>query len=413
MEKYLFNTPLLIFLVYGIAFATATTLVKFVRPIRRHAAEIGTSRNVAIDGLRGFLALAVFIHHLVITWFYNNDRVWQGPQSNLYNELGLTSVAVFFMITAFLFWGKLIDNKERINFKKLFIGRVFRLYPLYLAFVLVMVLIVFGISGWQARSDIGTTIRAIICWIFFAVPGQRDINGIEDTWILTAGVLWSLKYEWIFYIALPVFGLLFTRSKKIWPAIGAGLAIALFLWVSPFKIEETMIFLMFLGGIAAAYLSRISRIAELGRSPLAALCATVALLVVLLFFHDPYLVLPIILLSFFFIVVSSGNTLFGILELKFLRWLGEISYSTYLTHGMIVWFTYQYIYFKYPSIPHIALFAIATVALICINSFSYMVIEKPGMDLGQRILSKGWIFKKRIEISKTAIMRKTAYTQQS
>lgn len=96
-------------------------------------------RHASIDGLRGHLALAVFIHHGIIWHSYLRTGLWDAPASNLFNQLGQGSVALFFMITAFLFVGKLLDAKGKpIDWGRLYMSRVLRLAPLYLLAMLAL-----------------------------------------------------------------------------------------------------------------------------------------------------------------------------------------------------------------------------------------------------------------------------------
>jgi hypothetical protein len=45
-------------------------------------------RYVSIDGLRGYLAFGVFIHHIPVWYAYSRTRVWEVPQSGPYTNLG-------------------------------------------------------------------------------------------------------------------------------------------------------------------------------------------------------------------------------------------------------------------------------------------------------------------------------------
>jgi peptidoglycan/LPS O-acetylase OafA/YrhL len=63
--------------------------------------------------------------------------------------LGPFGVSMFFMITGYLFYSQLLKGKGRPNWKKLYIGRVFRIIPLYWFAV---ALVVFGVaihSNWR------------------------------------------------------------------------------------------------------------------------------------------------------------------------------------------------------------------------------------------------------------------------
>lgn len=70
-------------------------------------------RNDSIDGLRGYLAFFVFLHHSLVWYFYIKTGSWNVLDSHFYNHLGQTSVVFFFMITGFLFYAKLL-NKDKI-----------------------------------------------------------------------------------------------------------------------------------------------------------------------------------------------------------------------------------------------------------------------------------------------------------
>ncbi|MFC6337438.1 acyltransferase family protein [Pseudomonas karstica] len=60
-------------------------------------------RFVTIDGLRGYLAFFVFLHHSCIWYYYLQSGVWALPPSRLFVHFGQMGVALFFMITGFLF----------------------------------------------------------------------------------------------------------------------------------------------------------------------------------------------------------------------------------------------------------------------------------------------------------------------
>src|ERR1700759_5008166 len=91
------------FVILLIAFGTMT----LIAPVIGITAQ--QHRYSSIDGLRAFLALFVFLHHAAMWYYLFHLHVWgQGP-SLMYHHFGSTSVALFFMITAFLFFTKLIN----------------------------------------------------------------------------------------------------------------------------------------------------------------------------------------------------------------------------------------------------------------------------------------------------------------
>lgn len=64
-------------------------------------------------------------------------------------------------------------------------------------------------------------------------------------------------------------------------------------------------------------------------------------MLVLTLFRKSFAFAPLILLTPVFSIVASGHTLFGALTLRSIRWMGEISYSTYLLHGFLIWLMMQ------------------------------------------------------------------------
>jgi peptidoglycan/LPS O-acetylase OafA/YrhL len=163
-----------------------------------------------IDGIRGFLAFFVFLHHSYIWSIFIKTDEWKEPTSNLFNQFGQTSVALFFMITAFLFITKLISAKNNtINWKKYITSRFFRIFPAYFFSIIVVFLIVAILSNFQSNDSILSNLKNSIGWLFFTIGGPSDINNVKNTYLIDAGVTWSLPYEWLFYLILPLIALLF------------------------------------------------------------------------------------------------------------------------------------------------------------------------------------------------------------
>src|SRR5438105_476841 len=110
------------------AFAIAAVLVAVTTAFvlaRIFGAPSSEGRYASIDGLRGYLAFFVFVHHSA-AWYYFLRTGWQTP-SNLFSFFGPGCVAFFFMITGFLFFSKLLEAKEKpVDWTKLYMSRVLR-----------------------------------------------------------------------------------------------------------------------------------------------------------------------------------------------------------------------------------------------------------------------------------------------
>ncbi|QYS89434.1 acyltransferase family protein [Flavobacterium davisii] len=202
--------PFFAIIIFLIAFATAY-LINLNYKITND-----NTRYETIDGIRGFLAIGVFIHHSSIWFQYLQIKSWEAPKSNLYNQLGQTSVSLFFMITSFLFVTKLLNSKnQKINWNIIFISRFFRLVPMYLVSIFPLVLIIFIISNWQLNVSPFHLIRELLEWITFTILESPIINNLSYTHIINAGVVWSLPYEWLFYFSLPLISILIFKKELL------------------------------------------------------------------------------------------------------------------------------------------------------------------------------------------------------
>ncbi len=386
-----FATPILAILAFLAAWLAAATLLRFFGPARQGLPPADSGRYRSIDGLRGYLAFGVFVHHCVVTWFYLQTGQWVVPASNFYAQLGQTSVALFFMITAFLFWGRLVDQAAGIRWRDLYISRIFRLFPLYFFALAVMLLIVFASSQWVLLEPGRRFLRELAQWFFFATPNNPDLNRFNDTNLLIAGVVWTLHYEWLFYLALPVFGLVFARSgKPLAAALAIGALLVLFgvyHWQNPFDLN---ILASFLGGILAVYWVRQPVLRTLGQGPPAGVLALLCIFGVMFLAPTAYAAGPILFLSIFFVIIASGNELFGALRLRASLWMGEISYSIYLLHGLLLWLLLQRL-LPLAAVPgpreilFMILVPILGMLLVVLSTLTHLCIEKPGMIAGRRL----------------------------
>ena len=104
----------------------------------------------------GVMALAVFVSHSSIWYFYLRTGTWDVPPSNVYTQLGQGSVTLFFMITGFLFWSKLLDGRQQpIDWSRLYLSRALRLGPLYLVAVACVMFLSFGRAGFSVARGTG------------------------------------------------------------------------------------------------------------------------------------------------------------------------------------------------------------------------------------------------------------------
>ncbi len=297
-------------------------------------------RYDSIDGLRGYLAFFVYLHHAATWYFYLKHDRWMLPPSNLYTHLGQSSVALFFMITGFLFFSKILDGRERkIDWLKVYVSRVLRLVPLYLVLILMLLGCVAIVSGGVALEPFPDLAKNISAWIFFTMPGMVDINQVKGTFIMVSGVTWSLVYEWFFYLLLPTIALFFGVTPPVCYLVASWIGMAAIVWIAdaiPFSFT-------FAGGLAAAILARNEAFRSFSRSTFAALIAAGCLATVVFVFPTTHGKPQIALLSVAFSIIAAGNSLFGLMTHQLPRALGEVAYSIYLLHGMVLFGIFTFI----------------------------------------------------------------------
>jgi peptidoglycan/LPS O-acetylase OafA/YrhL len=370
-SSYLF-LPFL-FLVLFIAVFVTNKLIKIDLPIVKYN---------EIDGVRGFLAFFVFLHHSYIWSVFIKTQEWKEPKSNLFNQLGQTSVAIFFMITAFLFITKLINAKNNtINWKKYITSRFFRLFPAYFFSIIVVFLIVAIVSNFQSNDSILSNFRNSMGWLFFTIGGSNDINNIKNTYLINAGVTWSLPYEWLFYLILPLIALLFKIKVSKQNLIIYTLVFITIAIINHVTFKK---FVPFFGGIIAALL--IQKKSVNLKSKKYSFLFVMLVFILIYFFNNGQDILPLVFSTLLFIIIASGNSIFGIFSNTFSRLLGQITYSLYLQHGIVLFIVFRFV-IGYHQAAQLSdnnywlIIAFCIVPIVLISQISYKYIELPFINL--------------------------------
>ena len=362
-------------------------------------------RYISIDGLRGYLAIFVFLHHSSVWFFLLHYGQWAFPPSHLYNHFGPTSVAMFFMITSFLFFTKLLQVKNgSLDWVRLYTSRVLRIMPLYLFALMLLFLIVAVLSQWKWNEPVSKILGEAFGWILFMEP---DINLITGTKLIVAGVVWSLAFEWIFYFSLPIWGFfLFNIKVPTYVLIFSALGITVFLMIIldfyPFLILPRMS--PFLTGMLAAFLSENGKIKLLAKSIYTSFVMVFLLVLSVIFYDSAFTVVPFICISIIFFAIACGNTLFGIFSHPASCLLGQVSYSIYLLHGILLFATFRFVLgfpfmINQPVVVYWTIIAGISLLLIVCCTFTFLLIEHPAITatpMATAMLRRFWQKTKRI-----------------
>lgn len=288
------------------------------------------------------------------------------------------------MITGFLFVARLLNSGGRIEWLRLFESRVFRIVPLYFFALLMISLVVFYQSGGHLVSDPPTLLKEYLRWLVFE---GGTLNGFADTRLVIAGVDWSLRYEWLFYLSLPLVGVLLFRLRSIGVVLLVVVVGAAYLLPLEFLNMETHYFILFLvGGIGAWLYPRTESLRPvIASTPTSML--VVCLLVAIVLYPKTLDNLHLLMVSACFVLLACGNPLFGLLTRPGAKVLGEISYSLYLLHGLVLYGLFTLPAVSIAGMP-INTFAwwlpLVAVLVVGLSVASFLLIEKPWMQYGRR-----------------------------
>ena len=374
--------PIFSIIIFVIAFLTAYVISLKYKIITT------TGRYGNIDSLRGFLALGVFIHHASIWYQYIHTGVWEAPKSNLYNQFGQTSVSFFFMITSFLFITKLLNSSEKeFNWRQFFVSRIFRLAPMYYVSVFIILLFVMITNDWKLQVGITTFLVSIFHWAVFTITTTKIINGNPLTFIIDANVNWSLPFEWAFYFALPLISLLILKTKppKFFIIISA-VFVLLFSIVHGLEVHHIC---SFIGGAIAPFIIKYTDFNKKANTVFYSLLILACGFCILQFDGSNYILCKIAI-AIIFTLIALGNDLFGLLKSETLKFLGEICYSTYLLHGIVL-FTTMYFGFGidkvklFSPLEYCGIIFMITPIVVIVSFLGFKFIEKPFMDLSKKI----------------------------
>ena len=341
-----------------------------------------------IDGLRGYLALFVLVHHFII-WIQivRLHGAWAAPTVNLLNNFGAGGVALFFMTTGLVFYPRVLAGFGATSWVATYTTRAFRLIPLLAFSVLLLSLVIALRTGNRPNLH---SIVDFLQWI--SCRATPPLLGYADSGRLDAYVLWSLNYEWMFYLfVLPACALMIDATRGRGPTWALPVALlVLSLAARPlFPASGLSRYLpLFIVGMLAYEAQRTEAIRRLLSAKWMAIPAGLSLFLGLVSAPTPYEIPQLALIGLFFASVACGNGFGGALRTKGARALGECSYGIYLLHGIAlnVLFIEGYSFTDRFSTSQIfALLPVVAAGVTGVTLLTYVLIERPLIRAGSRI----------------------------
>jgi peptidoglycan/LPS O-acetylase OafA/YrhL len=368
-----------------------------------------------LTGIRGWAALWVLLYH---TWVYAGAAPLLfeigGIDLNLTPllSMGGAGVSIFFVLSGFLlslpFAAWQAGLRQRPATGAYFLRRVLRVFPAYYAQLAVLLVIAHYVPGGAQQLDAAGIVRHLL--MLFTPPplGMQPLNGV---W-------WTLPIEFSFYLILPFVAFLLRPKRGVW-LLAASLATMgvwrhyAVVWLADASIPERVVASyqlpgsmdMFGAGMLAALLhvNREKMPASLrppeGSGSAAAL--GLALVVAAIYWlyagrgsywaDNPifYLWTPALSLGIVAIVLAGTGgsplvrTLFGN---RFMVFAGIVSYSIYLWHLPILsWVSASEFFQAIKDARLPALLAIGLPATFLVATVSYLLVERPFMQMRLRV----------------------------
>ncbi|MFG1706160.1 acyltransferase family protein [Nonomuraea sp. M3C6] len=375
------------------------------------------ARLAWLDALRGIGAMAVVAEHL-LPWFLPELRPY-------WFNLGVYGILVFFLVSGYIIPTSL---ERHGDVRKFWVSRIFRLYPLYLS----VIVLVLALAWWvPVRGEVprdGSAVAAHATMLLDVV----SVGGVADT-------MWTLSYEMVFYLmvtalflvgkhdrsgllamsfaaAAVVVGLVVSGAVLVggWPAYASCVVFVVGLvgvvWGRLRTVSACV-----LGVMALALLLLSSRVPWLGAAVLAVMFAgtaihrwergggrlwpvavTTALIAVAPLWAiesgwwwvraDVWLTTIALAGATF----AGGMALRGRRLPKVLVWLGLVSYSLYLVHHPLLKYFVQITGdLRRADRPYqIAMAALALAVILAVSALAYRYVEKPMQALGRRISNR-------------------------
>jgi exopolysaccharide production protein ExoZ len=320
--------------------------------------------------------MVVFHHAYLASVQQGGESAWI-ERSGL-GILGAAGVDLFFVISGFIMvhtTGDKVGVAAALQFLE---KRVRRIYPVYWFWTLVLVVLwAFGIALKSRDYSLW-----FILGSFLLIP---VFNGKDYHPVLDQG--WTLSFEMLFYLVFAT-AIWLSREKLRSPVVGLSFVVLFLIgrYVIPpsglaHLTSDPIIFEFLLGVLAGNIVRRMSRettVKSFWSLPLIlGLLGGALLLASLLFDHPPATRCIFWGIPSFLIVLAAALTR----ELRFpplLVYLGDASYSIYLTHGFCT-MAYAVALRRIGVVPPHALdlaTVIVTLATIPITAFSYTLVER-------------------------------------
>lgn len=360
-------TSLTIAAVFGFAIALSWPLGWLFK------VELKPGRFPHLDGLRAIAALMVVCSH----YLAHSALIMQSASdARLIEALGAVGVQIFFCITGFLFTRKAL--KGPVDIAELISSRIRRIVPLYAVVMTAAITAAAYIATSANKAAVLETMDILRAYAYgFFVAPVPTVAGMSIGG--QAGQMWTLAWEWRFYLMVPFIGALVAR--RAWGIAAVAFAVGCMFIDHPLY-DAMPPWTFFIPGIVCALLEGRVK-ANRGVQWALSVVGFAAFLAALSFDMPVNGVVQTLLCT-----VGFGSLFFGhraLLSVRPLRLLGEVSYSIYMLHLLVATAFWVYVqdgkrFMLYQTSGEKLPIALMTLAGLFVLSFViYALIERPFM----------------------------------
>lgn len=358
--------------------------------------EIKKDRLVYLDAFRGLSAAWVMLFH------YNHYFGKDYSKPDWFQKIlenGYLGVAFFFVISAFSM-GLSSDRHQEDSIKYFYIRRFFRIAPLYYVILAIGIAFIYG----NYLGYFGLLLNVLFAFNFF----EKYYSGM--VW-----ASWTIGIEMPFYLIFPFIWMGIGKFKNIGLLLLTIVSmVVVYYHYLAFKDVDKGVywalsffrfFLVFIMGIWVYLLSKKLKLQKKSSLIGNSLFVLGLVLFVLNIFnmYRPAFVYESFYSGFFFSLILLGSALSNynyFLDNRVLRWLGRNSYSIYLIHTIVInkFDSYSYNFVKYRTgsveLAYFVTMLFTITATFILSEIAWRLIEKPGIELGNKLINRIKLFKK-------------------
>jgi len=354
----------------------------------------------ALTALRGVAALGVALFHIDVCLFYREMGTLVPKAASGVIANGYLWVDLFFILSGYVihhaYRERLSSGQLGARTANFYRARFIRIYPLHLVVTALLVVAV-TIAGalWPALKD--GSWSTYFAWS--ALPSNLLLTHAmsQHSYLSWNMVSWSIAAEWWCYaaalLAIPLM-VRFGRWSGVFCIVAGGVVLAgLFFGLGRGTLDITYDFGVvrclggFLIGLGLYQICRIDA-SILARVADGLAVASIAGLVLVMHFDA----LDLLVIPLFAVLVASLGASDGWthrwLSTPILQYLGRISYSIYLVHGLVflgLWYAAPALGWHFETPAKAWLFAMAFLGLtIAGAAITYRLIEAPSLQLVRR-----------------------------